>query len=127
MLAAPPAEGLPKEMQFSMKKGDPRAMETVATAGGQLWARRNPIRELKESVARASLFQLDSGSRKGQKVMLSCGPLITPSSQAPRKGLASDPLSRVSSVFSLLQDEALSPRLWLSGFTSWRLTMDSGP
>lgn len=94
--------------------------ETAATAEGPAdgW----------ETGAQALLFGLGSGSWRGQKAMLSCGhPLVTSLSQDPGKGSAGDPLSRGSSVFSLLQGKALPQGSGLAGFTSWQLTMDSGP
>lgn len=117
-----------REMQFSTRNGHPSALTRQQQQRAQRRARRKPQQTAGETGAQALLFGLGSGSRRGQTAMLSCGhPLVTSSSQAPGKGSAGDPLSGGSSVFSLLQGKALPQGSGLAGFTSWQLTMDSGP
>lgn len=118
VLAALSAERLLKEPQFSREGSSPEPLQRPLCG-----RHRNPT-----GVGVASLhsgWALDPG--EGSRPTLSCGhPLVPPSSQVPGKGSPRDPLSRGRSIFSLLRGEVLSPRLW-AGFTSWPLTMDSGP
>lgn len=96
---------------------------TAAPAEGPVAGPVQPQQTAGETGAQALLFGLGSGPWRGQTAMLSCRhPLVT-----SWKGLAGDPPSRGSSVFSLLRVKALPQGSGLAGFTSWPLTMDSGP
>lgn len=130
MLAAPSAERSLKDPQFFP---DQRASSAVAAQQQQRALAAGSRQKPQQRAGETGGVSLRSAGRalalrERRCPTLSRGhPLITPSSQTPGKGSARDPLSGGRSVFTLLQGKALSPRLRLPGFTSWRLTMDSGP